>query len=528
MPRRGLPITLGQWRTALWSPILLFAAVAVFHLWALMRYPPPFVDEVWAIDRAWAFIRTGRVFGQLDVGVWDRFDGYWTFFPWIPTAVQSLSIRLFAAPSLLGVRLVSLAFGLALLGSAYAIGRRFGGSGLGMLSALVVSLSSPFVYSAHLGRFDIFAAAFGYAAVALHLNNGCSRVWVSALSGLLVGLAFESHAHGAIFGPAIAALFLWEYRGRVWRQRHAWGFAAGVAGGLLLYAGLHVLRYPDTYAAINRLAFAPSHIPPMLTGDWRVILKAFADMATLMFGAYLTLIALLVWALVSLAGERDGVYRPLLVLGPALVLGHTLLIRNKSFYYAILFTPATDLVIAAFLFEFFRRPWRGTLNNYAEQAIVWGLCASFVLIMAQLLRGNGMVAYEATQRRINGDIRPGDAIMGPQTYWLDLREHTYYSWEGLIYYQRYMPGSTLEDAFREFRPNILIIDNRMDSSTFDAVAGGPRPTYFRISPAELDSFLECRGSLIDEFDGGPYRRVRVYRLVWMEASPSDRGCLPAR
>ncbi|MBI5830421.1 MAG: hypothetical protein HZB20_12995, partial [Chloroflexi bacterium] len=85
--------------------LLTFVAAALLHGWSLRRYPVLFVDEAWFASRAWEFIHTGRAFGSLDAGVIDRFEGYWTFFPWLPTVIQSAVLRFAAAPTLLSVRL---------------------------------------------------------------------------------------------------------------------------------------------------------------------------------------------------------------------------------------------------------------------------------------------------------------------------------------------------------------------------------------------------------------------------------------
>ena len=98
--------------------VAMFVVISAFHLWSLMRIPPPFVDEAWNAARVWGLIRTGRPFGQLDAGVFDRYEGYWTFFPWLAVWVQSLSVRIAGAPTLFAVRVVSLVFGLVLLAAA--------------------------------------------------------------------------------------------------------------------------------------------------------------------------------------------------------------------------------------------------------------------------------------------------------------------------------------------------------------------------------------------------------------------------
>src|SRR3954451_23764640 len=74
-----------------WLPfVALLAAVMGLHLATLLRFPAPFVDEGWNASRAWGLLHTGQAFGTLDAGLFDKYPGYWTYFPWLATAVHTL------------------------------------------------------------------------------------------------------------------------------------------------------------------------------------------------------------------------------------------------------------------------------------------------------------------------------------------------------------------------------------------------------------------------------------------------------
>jgi hypothetical protein len=479
-----------------------------------MRFPAPFVDEAWGASRAWAFIHTNRAFGPLDIGVFDRFEGYWVFFPWLPAFIQSLALRLSAAPALFPVRMESLVIGLVLLGAIYAIANRLAGWKFGLISAFLVSLSWAFLYSAHLARVDIIAAAFGFVAIALYLNSQPSRWWMGLLSGLCVGLAFEIHPHSVVHGLAILALYFLHWRWAMFRLCHFWSFVAGGVIGLVFYAALHVLPYPQTYISLNRLAFGPTHIPPLLTLDLSIIIRAISDAAHLLFQMYPLLIPVIVYAIVVLVRKRSESARTLLVLCGVLVVSSALLIRNKGHYYAILFTPSIDLVVAALVLEVGQQPWKGLLGDYLRRGLVWAVCIVTIILNLSLLRYNFGEVYRVVQNRVNQVVQPGDSIMAPQIYWFGLYDHVYYSWETLVYYQRYVPGSTLEDALREFRPDILIIDAGWDYFISDQPGNSPYLQHLRLSRTEMETFLNSHAHLVDEFDGVCYGQVRVYRIAW--------------
>ncbi|UCC61579.1 MAG: hypothetical protein JSV36_12300 [Anaerolineae bacterium] len=178
------------------------------------------------------------------------------------------------------------------------------------------------------------ATVLGFVAVALYLNNQTDHLWTNLLSGLCFGLAYEMHAHSAIFGPAIVALFLLDRREKAFTNRGFWGLLAGVLIGLGLYAAWHILPYPRTYHALNQLTFAVHHVRPILTLDPQVIVQAIGDMDRMLYAAYQPLIPLVVWAIVLAVKRHSKADKILLVLAASLAARHTLLIRNKFMYYS--------------------------------------------------------------------------------------------------------------------------------------------------------------------------------------------------
>jgi 4-amino-4-deoxy-L-arabinose transferase-like glycosyltransferase len=503
-------LTRNQWLICL----ALLAAMMALHVWSLLRFPAPFVDEAWLVSRAGAFVQTGRAFGPLDAGIADRFEGYWTYNQWFITLVHSLSIRLYGTPDLLPVRIVSLVFGLILLAAIYAIADRLGGQRLGWLSVFLVGLSVPFLYSAHLARYDIVTAAFGFWAVALYFNRRNS-FWPGLLSGACVGLAFETHTYGLLYAPVILVLYFWDYGWAMFRQRHFWGLVVGGMLGLLFYAALHILPYAQTFQVISQLAYAGTRTPPLFTFSVWVVLGAIVGEARMIASFYHVLTVILLWAVASLLRKHSKRDQVLLVLASVLVLMHALAVRSKLPFYAILVTPATDLLVAAVLLDFIQQPWQGRWADYVSRTLVWGLAIGAIAISWSVVGQDAWPAYQAAQSRINQSIRPGDSIMSTQVYWFGLRDHVYYSWELLYIYPRYAPGSTLEDSFREFHPDVFIIDKHMNNSIADL---GPQDEAYQkhwlLPRAELEDFLGRHAQLVDAFDHDYYGPIRVYRINW--------------
>jgi hypothetical protein len=509
---------LGKWRMGL---LVLLVLTLILNGWSLMRFPAPFVDEVWLASRAWGFIQTGRAFGPLDVGVIDRFEGYWTFYPWLPVWIQSLTLRFSAQPALFPVRVVSLFFGVLLLVAVYFIAKRLYGIGTGLLAAILVSASGPFLYSAHLARYDIMTAALGFIAIALYLNNHRGRAWPGLVAGLCIGLGFEIHPHAVFYGPAILALYFLHHRWSMFRRRDLWAFFVGLGLGFVFYVLLHIAPYPQTYLALNQIVFTTSHTPPIFTLDPHVILQAIGDMAKFLLGMDLLMVPIIAWAVVALAKRRSEADRTLLVLAATLIVGATLLFRIKAAFYAILFSPAIQLLVAGFLAQTLQRPWRSRIQKYAGVSISLGVCIGAITLNLASLRTDALKPFEEAQGYIDQVVQPGESIMGPQTYWLGLYDHSYYSWESLIDYQSYAPGSTIEDALRELRPDILIIDRHLAVFISDKPGQSGYGRYLHLPKSELEAFLDRYATLVGQLDIDYYGPIRIYRITWDEERPKE-------
>lgn len=523
--RRGFP-DVGLWLTGAGGSRLLavaLAAVAALHLLSLPRTPLPFVDDAWFACRAYAVARTGSSYSTLDAGVSDWFQGSWTCIPWLGSWLQSWSVRALG-PTLLAIRLPSFFFGLGLLAALYSIGRSVGGARVGLLAALLAALSQPFVVSAHLGRPDVIVAAFGFAAVALYFGDRASGLSPkSVLSGLAVGLAIEIHPNGIIYGPAILALYLVEHGRALLRVRRFWGFTLGLAAGLLFYVALHILPYPVTYFALNALVYGPTHTPPVLVpGPW-VWLRSLGDMLGQLLLANNWWVPLLMGALVSLVRRRSPADRRLLTLFGAVMLSYAELVRHKHPFYAILALPAGHLLLALLLERMIQRisvaaRRRGPGARLAVALRMGGI----LLLLAGAFRNmyaigeNPTPDYERTMSQVAASVPAGASVMGPQTYWFAVPDHVYLSWEQLVYYRRYRPGSDLADAFRALRPDVFIIDRAVEDF---AVADDPSELtrygrFLHLPKAQLDAFLAQQAELSATVETATFGYVRVYRIRW--------------
>lgn len=519
-------LLLARWWTL--GLVVAILAVLIFHLVFLLRFPPVFVDEAWMASRAWGWLQSGLNFSPLDAGVWDKFEGYWTFYPIVSTLLHAATIQLLGL-KVTSLRLLSLLFGLGLLAAVYFISYEFSRSRrCSLITVLLVSTSWPFLRSSHLVRPDIFVATLGLCAITLHLVScRTQRPSLSLLAGLLIGVAFEIHMNASIYGPVVVALYLAEYGRQLLRQRNFWGFVGGICLGLVWYVWLHILPYPQTFATMGQ-ELAETHLPPVFSGNPLSILKSFIEtLVFLLGGTVFRFLATLIAAVILWRGRSTAHVKPLtmFVVG---TLTFVFLIRNKIYYYLILIAPFSDILLAIWIDQTLEKN-RATILRwkvFVYSIVAVSLTLSLYLVNSSPAPGDLNLVVDRVKSVISKDA----SVMGPQTYWFGLYEHSYLSWQSIKGYQRFHPGSTFDDAIQMLRPDMLIIDSHLRQFIVSDRSDIP-PSRFRgyiwdrrLPKQDFDMFLARRGRLEDSFDTAAYGTVQIYSIHWdMEDSTYARG-----
>jgi hypothetical protein len=504
--------------------LCLFVGSAVFILLTLTRYPAPFVDEANHASKAWGIIHSGYAWGPLDEGVFQHYDGYWTVFPYLANWLQALSMRLLGF-NVFSMRLISLLFGLALLTSVYVIGSRLYGKGIALVAALLLSVSGPYIYSSHLARHDVIVAAAGFAAIALYLTDESKGHSIkSLLAGLVIGLAFETHPNAAIYGPTIVLLYLLDNGRSALRLPRLWDFVAGGMLGLAVWAAMHLLPYPQTFAAITDLAFGDTRVPPIVTADPRVWLQSFVDFVGMLLFADPLRIPLIIIALIAVLWRGLPSDRRLLTLVATLSFWVSALMTKKADYYAILITPAFDLLLAVFLVRAFKA-WQGRKRgSYARR--VW-LTVAIVLMIEPLVFDFALLRilpivtstaeadYRATTDVIRQTVPADRMVMADPTFWLGLTDRPFRNWLEMTYYLSSNRGSNLESAFRNYRPDYFAINSGMEwHFKDDKTEYSPIDQRVVLSRSELDSFLDRHARLVAASHTETFGLVLIYRIDW--------------
>ena len=283
-------------------PLLAVLGLIGWQASRLMLSPPPHVDEAWDANRAWALLQTGRAFGTMDSGVLEHYPGYWTYFPWLGTAIHALALWV-GGLQLESLRVESLMFGILLLGIMYLLARNWVGSRGGWAAVILLGLSTPFTQASHLGRVDIIVAAMGYGAAWLLLDTRPAHLYLRTFAaGLLATLALDVHLGAAMFLPPLVLSLAVRDGIRLWRNPRAYLLALGMLGGVAWFAAFHLIPYPGTFAAILPIGAAGVHTPlPLNPSVWPV----FATWLVRWFGTVAQLQALLLLP----AGRLPGAIR---------------------------------------------------------------------------------------------------------------------------------------------------------------------------------------------------------------------------
>src|SRR5262249_24255173 len=212
-----------------------------------------------------------------------------------------------------------------------------------LVSVVLLGLSGPFNYSSHLARYDIAAAALGYASIALYVVPGPRRPIRAFLAGLLAGIALECHPFAIVIVTALSVLALSEFRSRILAVDVARYLGVGLCLGALVYPAIHILPAPATYRELTRIIYGPTHTPFLLE-----LSSAGAESIRLVVMSFGLLSPVLLWGFLTLWDKSDS-DRRLLVSSGAILGAFTIVVRNKLPYYAILFSPLLMVCVARVL-----------------------------------------------------------------------------------------------------------------------------------------------------------------------------------
>jgi 4-amino-4-deoxy-L-arabinose transferase-like glycosyltransferase len=448
--------------TAVRIEVFAFLAIAVFlvaNLPFLEAWPTAHNDEARELNAFW--VASGadpRARGM---------DSEFGRDPLYKGGLQGLTVGLVLRGAGLGLlqgRLVSLAWGGALLVLVFLIGRRLYGPVGGALAVVCLAVSRPFLVASHMVRPDIVLAAMLAAICYLALRGVQDRVpWMSLTAGLLLGLALDVHLNTLAFVPLVGLIYV-AWAPRFWVDRSTRLFVGGAVVGGVYYLLARVAPDPTQFADSSAYWLGIEKRPPVFSSSLPEMLAAELGR----FQGYFTddrllELAVLVGAL-AVAAVRAISRRRLdpMLLGLLIAFGlFAALASNKTEFYLALFYPWLALLVAGAVV------WLASLAPSAARsplALLAMLAAPLVFGLPDNYEDLSTAAtnfadrgYYALIEEIRPAIPPDASIIGPPLFWIGLSDHSYtdyYVWERLRAEKR----ERFSSYVARLKPDVAVLD----------------------------------------------------------------------
>jgi hypothetical protein len=268
--------------------------------------------------------------------------------------------------------------------------------------------------------------------------------------------------------------------------------------------------FPQTYQALGKLG-GNYRMPPLLTLDPVLWLNSFVN-SFILLGILPTILILISLAALLRRNRSSSDNRVLTVFGALLVL-FSLILQNKAIYYTIILAPAAWLLIGVGISRLLELGWRSSSLVYARTVLVGALVACSIILGLSSVVTNPQEDFTPILDRIRHSVSGAASIIGAQTYWFAVPQQRYLSWEQLVYYRRYAPGSSLEDAFSSLHPDYIIADRRMESWLIDDNNIAQKEAEGPYLPRNaMESFLAGHTHLVDSFDTQSFGTIRIYKV----------------
>jgi 4-amino-4-deoxy-L-arabinose transferase-like glycosyltransferase len=493
--------------------------VMLAHLVYLNEFPLVFLDEGWMSNAAWHWLKTGENIAPMYSPVLDQFES--------PSVIRFYLGQLpySAVFAVLGVgffeaRLASWLMGGAILVVVILIGWQHYSKRTGVLAALFLSVSAPFLYASHYARQDVWLAlivVFSYWIITLGIKY--DRWWMHVLGSFLIAVSPDIHQYGVLFIPGVIGLYLLAYGRRLLVKRGTWLAAAGGLAGFLVFAALHL--WPDITNYFELLdvqlggeegvsalpLLSPLNLAHSLIGE-------FANRYDIgLNGINLALIAA---GVVLLLMRRSKVDRPLLVFTGLAFAMMVFIVDDKGVIYGILLYPFFMLIVAEGLTSMLNRT-----RDLREPFVFTVIMLLAAVGKDTFVMGREMIRYQEhnyyTVTDVIREVIPADArVLGMPSWWFGLHDHEYIS-SFVIPYFRFYNDYSVAEALAAARPDIIIVDSltgTLLTETKEQLPSNLRP--FHIPRDEFNQFLAERARLLHTFDDPFQDEFFIYAVEWGE------------
>lgn len=499
--------------------LLTTVLVMLAHLVYLNEIPSVFLDEAWMSNAAWHWLKTGENIAPMYSPVLDQFENPSAIRYYLGQLPYSAVFAVFGF-GFFEARLASWLMGGALLVVVICIGWQHYSKRTGVIAALFLSISAPFLYASHYARQDIWltlVVASAYLVITLALKH--DRWYMHFLGSFMLGISPDIHQYGVLFIPGVVGVYLLAYGRRFLFKRGTWLAAAGGFAGFLIFAALHLWPNPENYFQLLRVQLGgeegisalPLLSPLNLAGS---LIGEFSNRYDLSLnGINLALIAV---GTILLLIRRSKIDKHLLIFTGAAFAMMVIVVDDKGIFYGILLYPFFMLIVAEGLTSMLnqtrdlREPFMFTV------VILLAAVGKDTFVMGRdMIRNRDNNYYNVTD--VIREVIPAKArIFGMPSWWFGLYDHEYVS-SFVIPYFRFYNNYSVSEALEKSHPDIIIVDNLTGTLLTDTAEELPpnlRP--FHIPRAEFNQFLEEHGTLIHTFNDRVQSEFFIYAIDWGE------------
>lgn len=515
-------------RTQLLNRVLMTVIIVgmLAHLLTLTIHPRVFIDEAWISNASWTWLTTGVNFDSMHAGVLDQFGYEWLNRFFVGQAPYVISFGLFGL-GLFQARLVAWFFGAVLLFSTVMAARRLHGLTVGLLAAVFLMLSLPFLQASR-WRQDIMLTAFVMLAfwlALMALQDG--KLWAHFLAGFLLGVGLDVHQSATLFIPALAALYLFYYGKAVLVRRGTWAVGIGGAVGLAIFAAIHLLPSPETYSKLMSFHVASggqAELP--VTHPTSLIASLIGELGRYGFRRNPVDLVLIGIAGLWMLKRRTRADVLLLVFAAVGFADFVLFSGNKTNLYAIHMYPFFMLMVAVLFVSLLRYATRVDRSRWVRFVSIAGLVlyAGYgTFRLAQTISTTQGYDYYSITNQIRAVLPPQARVMGMPMWWFGLADYDYRSSLSLRYYEFYNDYD-VNEALEVMHPDYIIFDEVQ--SVVLAAEGETLPpglAGYAVPEEPFLAFLEERGERILAFEDPYHGNFEIYAIDWGQPEGEQPG-----
>jgi 4-amino-4-deoxy-L-arabinose transferase-like glycosyltransferase len=493
-----------QARYALPAVMLLFA-VQVLPLFSYRWVE----DESWYSSTAYSLFHEGQVRNGSFAG---------------PDLESKADTRPLAMPGTLALAFAALGVGpvqaripeflvsLAAIPLMFLLGKSLGGTRVGLLAALLLSVDNILFLSARTVRPEAFVTFFGLAAVLLYfVSRRRDSVWLAAACGLALGVALNYHVNGVAIAAGLGLLLAAEFRFSLWKSRRAWALVL-VSFATLVPYGIWLAHDPVRWEAFRVLygrgsALTPAailHFEGVRYGDLLGFGSQRFHFLPFSLPLRLHIVLLIVASLGVLAWKKRPLFWTLLALTVPSLLLWLKEVNGTVRFFAIL-APYGALAVALAFYALERPRWRILLGCWCALCVVTEIGGN-LLVLQQARTAD----YAGCTERLRALIPPDARVYGAITFFMALHDRPFYSWN----------RTPLDLAVGKLAVNYLVLNDRVLLH-----GSGYGKDDWQELRETVNAFVRSNAELVGTAPDRFYGDLEVYRV---KANPrrEDAGVLP--